>query len=83
MIQEAWIGDVSARRVEDLVQAMGLGGISNSQVSKLCEDIDERVQRSSTARSPVIGRMCDSMLDGRGHRRATSGQKMHRVPNLT
>ena len=44
VIQEAWIGGVSTRRVEDLVQAMGLGGISKSQVSKLCKDIDERVQ---------------------------------------
>jgi transposase-like protein len=26
-----------------LVQAMGLSGISKSQVSKLCKDIDERV----------------------------------------
>ena len=30
-------------RVDDLVQAMGLSGISKSQVSKLCKDIDERV----------------------------------------
>jgi putative transposase len=38
VIQEAWIGGVSTRRVEDLVQAMGLGGISKSQVSKLCSN---------------------------------------------
>lgn len=37
------IGGVSTRRVDDLVQAMGLSGISKSQVSKLCKDIDERV----------------------------------------
>jgi transposase-like protein len=43
VIQEAWIGGVSTRRVEDLVQAMGLTGISKSTVSKLCQDIDERV----------------------------------------
>jgi len=43
VIQEAWIGGVSTRRVEELVQAMGLSGISKSQVSKLCKDIDERV----------------------------------------
>jgi transposase-like protein len=43
VIQEAWIGGVSTRRVDDLVQAMGLTGISKSQVSKLCKDIDERV----------------------------------------
>jgi transposase-like protein len=41
VIQEAWIG-VSIRRVDELVQAMGLSGISKSQVSKLCKDIDER-----------------------------------------
>jgi putative transposase len=43
VIQEAWIAGVSTRKVDDLVQAMGLTGISKSQVSKLCKDIDERV----------------------------------------
>ena len=43
VIQEAWIGGVSTRRVDDLVQAMGLSGISKSTVSKLCKDIDDRV----------------------------------------
>jgi transposase-like protein len=43
IIQEAWIAGVSARKVDDLVQAMGLSGISRSQVSKLCKEIDERV----------------------------------------
>ena len=43
VIQEAWIGGVSTRRVDDLVQAMGLAGISKSTVSKLCKEIDERV----------------------------------------
>jgi putative transposase len=41
--QEAWIGGVSTRRVDELVQAMGLTGISKSQVPKLCKDIDERI----------------------------------------
>ncbi len=43
VIQEAWISGVSTRRVDDLVQAMGLAGISKSTVSKLCKDIDDRV----------------------------------------
>ena len=43
VIQEAWVGGVSTRRVDELVQAMGLTGISKSTVSKLCKDIDERV----------------------------------------
>ena len=43
VIQEAWINGVSTRRVDELVQAMGLSGISKSTVSKMCKDIDERV----------------------------------------
>ena len=43
VIQEAWIGGGATRRVDELVQAMGLTGISKSQVSKRCKDIDERV----------------------------------------
>ncbi len=43
MIQEAYIHGVSTRSVDDLVQAMGASGISKSQVSRLCAEIDERV----------------------------------------
>ena len=43
VIQEAWIAGVSTRRVDELVEAMGMSGISKSSVSKLCKDIDERV----------------------------------------
>src|SRR3712207_9394059 len=42
VIQEAWIGGVSTRRVDELVQAMVLSGIGKSTVSKLCKEIDER-----------------------------------------
>ena len=43
VIQEAYIQGVSTRSVDDLVQAMGMTGISKSQVSRLCSEIDERV----------------------------------------
>lgn len=43
VIQEAYIKGLSTRSVDDLVKAMGMTGISKSQVSRLCEDIDERV----------------------------------------
>jgi putative transposase len=33
-VQEAWIGGVSIRKVDDLVQTLGMQGISKSQVSK-------------------------------------------------
>jgi putative transposase len=38
-VQEAWVGGVSTRRVDELVQAMGLSGISKSQASKLCNGL--------------------------------------------
>lgn len=44
VIQEAYIQGVSTRSVDDLVQAMGMSGISKSQVSRLCEEIDDRVK---------------------------------------
>lgn len=44
VIQEAYVQGVSTRSVDDLVKAMGGSGISKSQVSRLCEEIDDRVK---------------------------------------
>ncbi len=44
VIQEAYVQGISTRSVDDLVKALGMSGISKSQVSRLCEDIDERVK---------------------------------------
>ena len=44
VIQEAYVQGISTRSVDDLVKAMGMEGISKSQVSRLCSEIDERVQ---------------------------------------
>ena len=43
VIQEAYIQGVSTRSVDELVKALGMTGISKSQVSRLCAEIDERV----------------------------------------
>ena len=43
VIQEAYVRGVSNRSVDDLVKAMGAGGMSKNQVSRLCAEIDERV----------------------------------------
>jgi len=43
VIQEAYIQGISTRSVDDLVKAMGMEGVSKSQVSRLCGEIDERV----------------------------------------
>lgn len=53
VVQEAWIGGVSTRKVDDLVQAFGMQGISKSQVSALCAEIDERV--GSFLNRPIEG----------------------------
>ncbi len=53
VIQEAWINGVSTRKVDELVQAMGMTGISKSSVSKLCKDIDERV--NAFLKRPLAG----------------------------
>ena len=44
VIQEAYVQGISTRSVDELVRAMGGTGVSKSQVSRLCAEIDERVQ---------------------------------------
>ena len=44
VVQEAYVQGVSTRSVDELVKAMGMTGISKSQVSRLCTEIDERVR---------------------------------------
>ena len=44
VVQEAYIQGISTRSVDDLVKALGMSGISKSQVSRLCEEIDGRVR---------------------------------------
>jgi transposase-like protein len=43
VIQSAYVQGVSTRKVDDLVQALGLGGIDKSKVSRMCKELDEAV----------------------------------------
>jgi putative transposase len=61
VIQEAYIQGVSTRSVDELVKAMGMTGISKSQVSRLCLEIDERVGAFLNVRSKATGRIFGSM----------------------
>jgi transposase-like protein len=54
VVQEAYIQGVSTRRVDDLVKALGIDGVSKSQVSRLCQALDEQVERFRTR--PLHGR---------------------------
>jgi putative transposase len=53
VIQKAYVHGISTRSVDDLVKAMGASGISKSQVSRLCQEIDERVNAFLTR--PIEG----------------------------
>ena len=44
VVQQAYVEGVSTRRVEDLVQALGCDGISKSQVSRICSELDAMVE---------------------------------------
>src|SRR6266581_4355110 len=50
VVREAYVQGVSTRKVDDLVKALGLDGISKSQVSRLCAALDEEVERFRTRR---------------------------------
>jgi putative transposase len=45
VVQEAYVHGVSTRKVDELVKALGMTGISKSRVSELCEELDEAVER--------------------------------------
>ncbi len=45
MVREAYVHGVSIRKVDELVKALGMGGISKSRVSELCEELDGEVER--------------------------------------
>ena len=61
VIQEACVHGVSTRSVDDLVCAMGGAGVSKSQVSRLCADIDERA--GAFLSRPIEGRWPYLWLD--------------------
>ena len=60
VIQEAYVQGISTRSVDELVKAMGMTGISKSQVSRLCEEIDGRSAPFWSARWTAIGPMSGS-----------------------
>ena len=50
VVQEAYVQGVSTRRVDDLVKALGMEGISKSQVSRICGELDAEVERFRSRR---------------------------------
>jgi transposase-like protein len=50
VVQEAYVQGVSTRRVDEVVKSLGMTGISKSQVSRLCQELDEEVARFRSRR---------------------------------
>lgn len=44
VVMQAYVEGVSTRRVDDVAKAMGIEGISSSQVSRICKDLDVIVE---------------------------------------
>ena len=58
VVQSAYVEGVSTRKVDELVQALGLAGIDKSTVSRLCQELDSVVepfrQRPLTGAYPYV-----------------------------
>ena len=50
VVAEAYVQGVSTRKVEALVQSLGIDGLSKSEVSRLCASLDEQVTAFRTRR---------------------------------
>lgn len=61
VVAEAYVKGVSTRKVEDLVVALGLDGISKSEVSRICARLDEQVE--AFRGRPLLGRYPYLFLD--------------------
>jgi putative transposase len=66
VVQEAYVHGVSTRKVDDLVKALGLDGISKSEVSRICADLDPVVEAFRTR--PLMGEYPYVWLDATYHK---------------
>jgi transposase-like protein len=58
VVQEAYVHGVSTRKVDELMKALGLDGVSKSEVSRICGELDPLVEafrtRALTTEYPYI-----------------------------
>jgi putative transposase len=62
VVQEAYVAGVSTRKVDQVVESLGLG-ISKSEVSRICEGLDEQVE--AFRNRPLEGRYSYLWLDAK------------------
>ncbi len=85
--QQAYVEGVSTRRVDDLVKALGCEGISKSQVSRICQELDVVVAGLPTLavrqgpRRGGAGGIGRSSGTPRRHRRSLRRSQLATVPH--
>jgi len=57
VVQEAYVHGVSTRKVDELVESLGIGGISKSEVSRICKELDRLSMRLRVAHLKVSSAM--------------------------
>ena len=72
VVQEAYVHGVSTRKVDDLVKALGLDGLSKSEVSRICADLDPVVEAFRTR--PLVGEHPYLWLDATYHKVRIDGR---------
>jgi len=77
VVQEAYVNGVSTRKVDRLVEALGLAGISKDTVSRLCAGLDEQVTAFRTR--PLEGRYPYLWLDAKVEKVRAGGRVEHRA----
>ena len=77
MVQEAYVNGVSTRKVDRLVEALGLAGISKDTVSRLCGGLDEQV--TAFQERPLDGTYPYLWLDANLEKVRAGGRVEHHV----
>jgi transposase-like protein len=74
VVQEAWVHGVSTRKVDDLVKALGIDGISKSEVSRICGELDTTITAFQTR--PLTGEHRYVWVDATYHKVRVDGRVM-------
>jgi putative transposase len=75
VVQEAYVNGVSTRKVDRLVEALGLAGISKDTVSRLCRGLDEQV--TAFQERPLDGTYPYLWLDAKVEKVRAGGRVEH------
>jgi putative transposase len=72
VVQEAYVHGVSTRKVDELVKALGLDGLSKSEVSRICHELDPLVEAFRTR--PLTGEHPYVWVDATYHKVRVDGR---------